>query len=114
MRNFLVSIAAIIFLSTIFQQFLPWYFIAIVAFVVGYLIKQSALTAFVAGFVAIFLLWVTYAAVLSHANNDLLAHKVATLIPLKGNVSLLLLVTGTIGGLVSGFAALSGRLAAAL
>ena len=114
MRNFVVSIAAIVFLSTIFQQFLPWYVIAIIAFVVGYLIKQSALSAFAAGFIAIFLLWVAYAAVLSHANNDLLAQKVATLIPLNGNVTLLLLITGTIGGLVSGVAAMSGRFAAAL
>jgi cell division protein FtsX len=114
MKNFLVTIFAIVFLSSLLQPFLPWYIIAVVAFIAGYFIKQSAASAFGAGFVAIFLLWVSYAFVLSHANNDLLAHKVALLLPMKGHVSILLLVTGIIGGLVSGCAALSGRFAAAL
>ena len=112
MKNFIVSVMVIVFASTLLQPFLPWYVIAGVAFGAGYLIKQSAGAAFAAGFVAIFLLWVAYAFVLSHANNDLLARKVATLLPFKGQVYLLIIVTGIIGGLVSGFAALSGRLAA--
>ncbi len=114
MKNFVVSVFVILFLSSVLQPFLPWYIIAPVAFFAGYFIKQSALAAFGAGFWAIFLLWVSYAFVLTHANNDLLAHKVATLLPMGGHVSMLLLVTGIIGGLVSGLAALSGRLAAAL
>jgi hypothetical protein len=114
MRNFIVSVFVIIFLSSLLQPFLPWYIVAAVAFVTGYFIKQSPLSAFAAGFVAIFLLWISYAFVLSHANNDLLARKVATLLPMGGHVSLLLLVTGIIGGLVSGLSALTGRFAAAL
>ena len=114
MKNFLVTVFVIVFLCSLLQPFLPWYIIAVVAFIAGYFIKQSPGSAFGAGFLAIFLLWVSYAFVLSHANNDLLAHKVATLLPMKGHVSVLLLVTGIIGGAVSGFAALSGRFAAAL
>ena len=114
MKNSVVTVFAIVFLSSLLQPFLPWYIIAPIAFIAGYFIKQSPLSAFGAGFAAIFLLWVSYAFVLSHANNDLLASKVATLLPMHGHVWLLLLVTGVIGGLVSGFSALSGRLAAAL
>ena len=51
---------------------------------------------------------------LSAANDNLLAIKVSELLPLNGSVIALLLVTGTIGGLVSGFASLSGNLAAKL
>jgi hypothetical protein len=114
MRNFVVTVFVIVFLSSLLQPFLPWYVIAVVAFIAGYFIKQSSVSAFGAGFIAIFLLWLLYAVVLSHANNDLLAHKVASLLPMKGHVSALLLVTGVVGGLVSGFAAMSGRFAAAL
>jgi len=114
MKHFFVSVAGIVFFSSMLQAFLPWYIIAVVAFGVGYLVRQSLGSAFLAGFVAIFLLWVSYAFVLSHANNDLLARKVATLLPLHGNVYLLLLITGIVGGLVSGFAALTGRLASKL
>jgi hypothetical protein len=114
MKNFIASVAVIIFASSVLQPFLPWYVIAAVAFAAGYLIKQNLLSAFSAGFIAIFLLWVSYAFVLSHANNDLLARKVAAVLPLNGSVHLLLLITGIIGGLISGFSALTGRLAARL
>ena len=114
MRNFLVTVFVIVFLASVLQPFLPWYIIGVIAFIAGYFIKQSPLSAFSAAFIAIFMLWVSYAFVLSHANNDLLARKVATLIPMHGHVSLLLIFTGVVGGLVSGFAALSGRFAAAL
>jgi len=111
MKNFLLSVLVIALFSAVLQPFLPWYIIAVVAFIAGYVFKQPALAAFGSGFLAIFLLWLGYAAVLSHANNDLLAHKVATLLPLHGSVIGLLLLTGILGGLVSGFASLTGRLA---
>ena len=114
MKNFLMTVVVIIVASAVLQPFLPWYVIAGGAFGAGYLIKQSGFAAFSAGFVAIFALWIAYAFVLSHANNDLLARKVAAVLPLHGNVHLLLLITGIIGGLVSGFAALTGRMAADL
>jgi hypothetical protein len=111
MKNFILTALVIIVASAVLQPFLPWYVIGGVAFGAGYLIKQSWFAAFTAGFVAIFLLWVAYAFVLSHANNDLLARKVAAVLPLRGNVHLLLLITGIIGGLVSGLAAMTGRFA---
>jgi hypothetical protein len=110
MKNFFLSVVLTIVLAGVLQQFGPWWFIALAAFAVGYMIKQRAFAAFAAGFTAIFILWAGYAYTLSHANNDLLAKKVAELLPLKGNVLLLLVVTGVVGGLVSGFAALSGNL----
>jgi len=112
MKNFILSILVISAVSAVLQMFLPWWIIALVAFAVGYAIKQNGFAAFVAGFLGIFILWVGYAALLSHGNGNLLAHKVAELLPFQGHVALLLLATGVVGGLVSGFASLSGRLAA--
>ena len=112
MKNFLIAVVFIAVVSAILQQFLPWWIIALVGFVGGYTIKQGYLKAFAAGFISIFLLWIVYAFMLSHGNNDILAAKVARLLPLQGQVSLLLLVTGIVGGLVSGLATLTGRLAA--
>jgi hypothetical protein len=112
MKNFILSLVVIAAVSAVLQMFLPWWVIALVAFGVGYAIKQNGFSAFGAGFLGIFILWVGYAALLSHANGNLLAHKVAVLLPFKGHVVLLLIATGVVGGLVSGFASLSGRLAA--
>lgn len=110
MRNFLLSVLLITITSAIAEAFLPWWIIAPVAFLFGCFFIQKPFASFLSGFLAIFLLWTVYAYILSSANENILATKVATLLPLKGSVIGLLLVTGIIGGLVSGFAALSGNI----
>ena len=112
MKNFIISVFIIVILTGILQMWLPWWSIAFAAFVIGLLIEQNSVIAFASGFISIFLLWTVYACLLSHANNDILAKKIATLIPLHGNVLLLLLLSGFLAGLVSGFASLSGHLLA--
>lgn len=114
MKNFFFSIVVIVTASAVLQQFLPWWSMAVPAFVVGYFAEQKSFIAFLAGFLSIFIMWSGYAFFLSAANGDVLAKKVAELLPLQEKVSLLYTVTGTVGGLVSGFASLSGNLAAKL
>ncbi len=111
MKNFLISVTLIATSSAALQLFMPWWIIAVVAFLVAYFLKQNALAAFGSGFLGVFLLWMLCAFLLSAANDNLLASKVAMLLPLKGSVKALLLVTGLVGGLVSGFAAITGSLA---
>ncbi|HRN73946.1 MAG TPA: hypothetical protein PLM81_12520 [Ginsengibacter sp.] len=48
---------------------------------------------------------------ISSANHDILAHRVSELILKKDNPTMLILLTGLLGGLVAGFAALSGSFA---
>jgi hypothetical protein len=114
MKNFILSVILIAVISAIGEMFLPWWIIAVVGFGVGYFLPLKPGSSFLSGFTAVFLLWVAYAFMLTHANNDILAKKVAMLLSLKGHVMALLLVTGVIGGLVAGFATLSGRLSAHL
>lgn len=116
MKNFFLSILLTAVLSALLQTFLPWWTIAIAAFVVAYFLQQKSGLAFVAGFLAVFLLWVGYAYLLSSANDNLLAAKITELLKAltQGSLAGLYVLTGFIGGLVSGFAALSGSLAAKL
>jgi hypothetical protein len=114
MKNILITILGVGILAAVLEQFFPWWTIAIAGFALGYLVKQGAGYAFLAGFAAIFLLWTVYAYMLSHGNHDILASKVAQLLPMKGHVKVLLLVTGVIGGLVGGFSTLTGNFAAKL
>lgn len=111
MRTFLISTLTIAVTAALLQLFLPWWIIAIVAFAVGYLHQQNMPVAFVSGFIGVFLLWLVYAFVISSSNEHILAQKVAELFPLKGNVFALLAISGLIGGLVAGFAAMSGAAA---
>ncbi len=112
MKNFILSTAATLALCGLLQLFLPWWIIAIVAGAVAFFVPQKPGLAFLSGFVAVFVLWVTYAYLLSSANNHLLAEKVAVLMTdlTKNSVRMLHLITGLVGGLVAGFAALSGAL----
>jgi len=95
-------------LSFIAGLYLPWWSLALVAFLVALLIKQKIGLAYLAGFTAIFLLWAVLAAFATVPNKGLLAQKVARLFLLGGNPVLLILVSATVAALVAGFAAMSG------
>jgi hypothetical protein len=106
--KFFVSLLLIAMLSFAACLFLPWWAIAIAAFLVTALIRQSPVYAFLAGFLSIFLLWSIMALLISYNNDDILAHKVSQLIIQMDNPLLLVLVTGLLGGIVAGLAALAG------
>ncbi len=108
--KFFVSIIVIALVSFVASLFMPWWVIAIAAFVVSFFIPQSNAKAFMAGFVALFLLWVGLSFYLSNANNHLMAHKMSILFLKMDSVPAVIIVTGIVGGLVAGFASLSGRL----
>jgi ABC-type Mn2+/Zn2+ transport system permease subunit len=70
--------------------------------------SPAAGKAFVAGFLGLFLLWAGMALLKDAANDHVLSTKVAGILPLGGSYLVLILVTGVVGGLVSGLAALTG------
>ncbi|TCZ73857.1 hypothetical protein [Flaviaesturariibacter aridisoli] len=106
--RFLVSVLLIALLSFIAGRYLPWYSLAFVAFGVGAFVPQRLLRAFLSGFLGIFLLWFLLALWLDTRNEQLLSQRVAELLHLGQSSVLLLLVTGLVGGIVGGLAALSG------
>lgn len=95
-------------LGFIAGKFLPWWSIALVAFLIAALVPQSLGRSFLGGFLGIFLLWSLVAFWIDIKNESLLSSKVAALFPLGGSSILLVLVTALIGALVGGFAALGG------
>ena len=90
--------------------FLPWWVLALVAFGVALVMRQTNGFSFLAGFFGIFLMWAVVAAWIDWQNKSLLSQKIAQLFPLGGSSLLLILVSAFVGGLVGGFAALSGSL----
>lgn len=89
-------------------SFSPWWGFAVTSLLVAVLVHQKAGKAFLAGFLGIFLLWAGLAWWIDMKNNGILSHKIAQILPLSGNSLLLIIVTGIVGGLVAGFAAMSG------
>ena len=106
--KFLVSILLIAILSFALGLYLPWWSLALVAFLVAALIHQRAGKAFLSGFLGLFLLWGILAFVIDANNDHVLSVKVAGLLPLGGSSILLILVTAFIAGLVGGLAAMAG------
>jgi hypothetical protein len=86
---------------------LPWWAVAVIAFVAAAFAGTRPRHAFWSGFGAVFLVWVIIALFKSVPNNHVLAARVATLFTLP-HWSVLLAITALIGGLVGGLAALSG------
>jgi hypothetical protein len=105
--KFLLQLTAIVVLAYIFELFLPWYYIAVAAFIGGYVLKSKA--NFLAGFLAIALLWIVKAWLADSGSPSDLTIRVANIFTLPRK-EILYGVTALIGGLVGGFAALTGSL----
>jgi hypothetical protein len=99
----------ILVLSFVCSYLLPWWFMAVIAFAAAYFFGKKPGKAFLAGFFGVFLAWLVLALFKSVPNDNILATRVAYLMQLP-NWIVLLMVTGIIGGLVGGMAALSGAL----
>lgn len=89
--------------------FTPWWGIMVAALIVALLLPLKGVRSFLIPFMAIFLLWAFQAYTLSSANDFVMAGKIATLLPLEGNTSLLIVLTAFIGGLAAGSSGLLGK-----
>lgn len=107
--KFFISVLLTAILSYTVCLFFPWWTIAIVAFAVNLLIYQKPLLAWLSAFLALFILWIGLSFHISNNNEHVLAQKISILILKMESPALLILITGLIGGLVSGFAALAGN-----
>lgn len=106
--RFVLATLLIAVASFIAGLYLPWWSIAIVAFLVALLIPQGIGRSFLSGFAGIFLLWGLLALWIDTNNESILSRKVAQLFMLGSHSWLLILVTALIGALIGGFAAMSG------
>jgi len=110
--KFLISILLTALLGYAVPLFgiMPWWSFAVSSFIIAMLIHQLSWKAFLSGFLGLFLLWGIHAFIIDTANNSILSTRIASVLPFGGNTVLLLLATAVAGGLVSGFAAITGSL----
>jgi len=104
----MLPILLIALISALAQLILPWWVIAPVAFVVCYWRSGSGWRAFGNGFLGIGLVWLAYALLIHVRTDGLLTARMTELIFKSQQSALMLLVTTLVGGLVGGFAGLSG------
>ena len=106
--RFLLATLLTASLSFLAGLYLPWWSIAIVAFLVAVFIKQKIGWAYLSGFTAIYLLWAALILLINIKNQGILATKIARIFPLNGSTFYLVMLTAFIGAVVAGFAAMSG------
>ncbi len=106
--KFIVAFILTALLSYAAGLYFPWWSIAIAAFAVAALLPQKPLAAFSAGFLSVFVLWIFLALSIDMNNNHLLSMKISEMLFKSHSHALIISVTGLIGGLVAGFAALAG------
>lgn len=100
----------ILITSFLLNLILPWWSIAIPGLIFGYQFKKSVWRSFGWGFLALFLLWGGQALYIHFLNDGILTTRIGTMLGV-GSPYLVVLITGAIGGLISGLATLTGSLA---
>jgi len=109
--KFIVVVLLTALLGYAAPLYFTWWSFAVSSLIIALLIQQKPLAAFIATFLGLFMLWGIMAMIIDNANNHLLSQKIAMLLPLNGSSVLLIFITAFIGGLVSGFAGLTGSFA---
>lgn len=104
--KFIVAMLLTASLSFISGVYFPWWGIAIASFITALLVHQLPFKAFLAGFLGLFLLWGVLAFIINVKNESILSARMGALFGIGNNPILLILVTGIVGGLVAGCAAL--------
>ena len=103
--KFIIQLLITIIVCFILQSFLPWWTMAVGAFTVAYLVGNKEFPAFIAGFIAVAILWLGMAFYIDALTNSILTEKINRLLPINAFVATLI-----VGGLVGGFASLTGAL----
>lgn len=109
MTKNITNFIATIVLAGLLSLFLPWWSIMTAALATSLFIPLKKASVFIVPFLAILAYWAIYSFILSSANDYTLAKRISELLPLGGNPYLLMLVTGIIGGLAAGIAAIFGK-----
>jgi len=108
--KFLVSIFLTALLGFTFGLYLPWWSVAIAGFTVSFFLYQKPISAFLSGFLGMFLLWGVLILIRSISNDHILAHRISLFILDQDSPYFLILVSSFLGGITSGMGALCGSL----
>ncbi len=93
----------------ILNLFLPWWSIAIPGLLIGFQFKEKPIPSFLWGFLGVFLLWGGQALYIHIVNEGILSGRIAEMLGV-GSPIMVIVITGVLGGMVSGLATLTGSL----
>ena len=94
-------------LAYLLQSMLPWWSMAVASFLISLIISTKGFSSFISGFLGIAFLWMILASYVDITTGSILGERIAGLFTLPNSWSLIM-TTSLIGGIVGGFAALTG------
>ncbi|MCO4293889.1 hypothetical protein NF867_13575 [Solitalea sp. MAHUQ-68] len=97
----------IFIICAILQLVLPWWIIMLIPFALAIWKGEKGSKTFLSAFGAIFMCWFLFAFFIHFKTEGILTDKVAEMLMVKSPV-ILIFITGIIGGLAAGLAALTG------
>lgn len=109
MNKDLLNFILTVLLAVLFSRFLPWWSVMLAGFASAIIVSLKRWAVFFIPFLSVFLYWISLAYYTGSTNDFLLADKISVLLPLQGNRLLLLVLTGLIGGIPAGIAAVFGN-----
>ena len=107
MKNSILTILFIFAAGQLCYFGLPWWTVALLGAVPGWVLQTGAVRSLLTGFAGGFLLWLTAALLADVANAGILSARIGALFmgaPAAG----LAMITGVLGGLLAGLGCLSG------
>jgi hypothetical protein len=107
--KFIFATLAIAVVAFGVQLVLPWWSLALVAFLIGFVSNLSGWAALAAGFLGSGSVWALYAFLLNSGNDSLLSHKMAALFGVPSSALLMVAISALVAALLGGFAAAGGR-----
>ncbi|QJW91867.1 hypothetical protein HNV11_22025 [Spirosoma taeanense] len=104
----MIQIIIIALLSLLAQLLLPWWSIALVAFLVCFWRSASVVRAFGYGFVGVSLVWLVYALLIHFQTDGIFTGRMSLLLFKTDHAAIALIIIVILSGLVGGLAGLSG------
>ncbi|MGL1889016.1 MAG: hypothetical protein OCD76_21055 [Reichenbachiella sp.] len=105
---FIVRLLLIGVLSFIFSLFSPWWMIVLIAAIVSFIMPGNNFSAFLGGLLGAGIVWMVMAWKVDADAASLLSDKIVKLFPVDES-SMLVLLTGAIGGIAGGLGAFTGN-----
>lgn len=106
--KFVVRLFLIILICYFIPFYTPWWIIFIGTFLVGFLIPGNGFNVFNAGFLGGGIVWLGMSFMIDYQTNSILSDKLLSMFPVS-DTTYLVVATGIIGALSSGFGALTGN-----
>ena len=103
----IIRIIAIGALTYFASPFGDWWVSMVVSFLICFLMPSNGLIAFIGGFLGVGLVWLGYSWSLDVQNESVFSTKIAEVMKM-GEPLMLILISGAIGGIAGGFAAMTG------